>query len=86
LLEIDYVNAIALCENIALHFWIQTTRLVSEVDSAVEKFSHCYYGHDGTLLLRFFAHAATNKPDSVLVNQFDSPVALEFIDQFLGPR
>jgi hypothetical protein len=65
LLDVDDVDAIALSKNKALHLWIPTTSLVSEVDSTVEKFSHCYYGHDGTLLLRFFAHAATNKPDSV---------------------
>jgi hypothetical protein len=65
LLDVDDVDAIALSKNKALHLWIPATSLVSEVDSTVEKFSHCYYGHDGTLLLRFFAHSATNKPDSV---------------------
>jgi hypothetical protein len=65
LLDVDDVDAISLSKNKALHLWIPSTCLVSEVDSTVEKFSHCYYGHDGTLLLRFFAHAATNKPDSV---------------------
>jgi hypothetical protein len=27
------------------------------VDSAVEEFAHCYYCHDGTLLLRFLRAA-----------------------------
>jgi hypothetical protein len=50
-LDIDDVDAIALGENKALHLWIPSTSLMSEVDSAVEKFSHCYNRHGGTLLL-----------------------------------
>jgi hypothetical protein len=54
LLDVDDVDAIALCENKALHLWIPSTSLVSEVDSAVEELSHCYNCHDGILLLRFY--------------------------------
>jgi hypothetical protein len=57
LLDVDDVDAIAFCENKTLHLWIPTTSLVSEVDSAVEEFAHCYNCHDGTLLLRFLCTA-----------------------------
>jgi hypothetical protein len=37
-------------ENKALHLWVPATSLVSEVNTAVEEFSHCYNRHGGTLL------------------------------------
>jgi hypothetical protein len=49
-LDIDDVDAIALCENKALHLWVPATSLMSEVNTAVEEFSHCYNRHGGTLL------------------------------------
>jgi hypothetical protein len=49
-LDIDDVDSIALCEDKALHLWIPTTSLMSEVNTAVEEFSHCYNRHGGTLL------------------------------------
>jgi hypothetical protein len=50
LLDIDDVDAVALSKNKALHLGIPTTSLVSEVNTAVEEFSHCYNRHGGTLL------------------------------------
>jgi hypothetical protein len=50
-LDIDDVDAIALCEDEALHLWVPSTSLMSEVDTAVEEFTHCYDRHGGTLLL-----------------------------------
>jgi hypothetical protein len=49
-LDVDDVDAVALGEDKALHFWIPTTSLVSEMNTAVEEFSHCYNRHGGTLL------------------------------------
>jgi hypothetical protein len=60
LLDVDDVDAIALCEDKALHLWIPTTSLVSEMDSAVEELSHCYNCHDGILLFGFGYASAVN--------------------------
>jgi hypothetical protein len=49
-LDIDDVDAVALSKDKALHLWVPTTSLVSEVNTAVEEFSHCYNRHGGTLL------------------------------------
>ena len=65
MLDINDVDAIALGENKALHLWIPSTCLVSEVDSAVEEFSHCYNCHGSILLLRFYVRARANKTCSV---------------------
>jgi hypothetical protein len=64
LLDIDNVDAVALSENKALHLWIPSTSLVSEVDSAVEELSHSYNRHGGTLLLKVYLHA--NKPSRLM--------------------
>ena len=50
--NINNVNTVALSKNKALHFWIPSTSLVSEMHTAVEELSHCYYRHGGTLLFR----------------------------------
>jgi hypothetical protein len=50
-LDIDDVDAIALSEDIALHLWIPSASLMSKVNTAVEKLSHGYNCHLGTLLL-----------------------------------
>jgi hypothetical protein len=49
-LDVDDVDTVALGEDKALHLWIPTTSLVSEMNTAVEEFSHCYNRHGGTLL------------------------------------
>jgi hypothetical protein len=56
-LDVDDVDAIAFGENKTLHLWVPATSLVSEVNTAVEEFAHCYNCHDGTLLLGFLRAA-----------------------------
>jgi hypothetical protein len=60
-MDVDDVDAIALCKNKALHLWVPSTSLVSEVDSAVEELSHCYNCHDGILLLGFLRSAQSTR-------------------------
>jgi hypothetical protein len=49
-LDIDDVDTVALSKNKALHLWVPATSLMSEMNTAVEEFSHCYNRHGGTLL------------------------------------
>jgi len=45
LLEVDDVDAAALGEDEALHLRVPAARLVTEVDSGLQEFSHAYDGH-----------------------------------------
>jgi hypothetical protein len=54
-LDIDDVDAVALGKNKALHLWVPATSLMSEMNTAVEEFSHCYNRHGGTLLCANFS-------------------------------
>jgi len=44
----DDVNAIALSENKALHFWVPAAGLVSEVNTVIQQLSRRYDGHGCT--------------------------------------